>query len=67
MATKVRTPWDKFRAKKADESGNGGGILVVETGQEQKGEANPGWGLWKGGVNTTCIAHVAGESVSLTE
>ncbi len=42
MATKVRTPWDKFRAKKADESGNGGGILVAEIGQEQKGEANPG-------------------------
>lgn len=57
MATKVRTPWDKFRAKKADESGNGGGFLVVETGQEQKGEANPGWGLWKGG-STQPVLHM---------
>ncbi len=63
MATKVRTPWDKFRAKKAGwkrERGRdfSGGDW---TGTEGGGQS---WIGFREGGNTTCTAHVAGESVS---
>ncbi len=67
MATKVRMPWDKFRAKKADESGNGGGILVAKTGQEQKGEDQSWIGFGGGGQHNLYCTCGWGICVSLTE